>query len=80
MSGRSTLQGESGVIILWYFVCGPFVAQGDHGKEEYPYHWLGGTVEVTSVSKQELDGAHVGQRLRDFAFGYGTHVYIFFEW
>jgi hypothetical protein len=26
------------------------------GEEEYPYHWLGGTSEVTMVDKWELDG------------------------
>jgi hypothetical protein len=35
-------------------VCGPFVARGDKGEEEYPYHWLGGTSEVSTVDEWEL--------------------------
>jgi hypothetical protein len=35
-SGSSTLRGELGASILWYCVCGPFVARGAQGEEEYP--------------------------------------------
>jgi hypothetical protein len=35
-SGSSTLRGEMGASILWYCVCGPFVAWGAQGEEEYP--------------------------------------------
>ena len=34
------------VKVWWFRVCGPFVARGDKGEEEYPYRWLGGTSEV----------------------------------
>jgi hypothetical protein len=34
-------------------VCGPFVDWGAKGEEEYPYHWLGGTGEVFTISKKE---------------------------
>jgi hypothetical protein len=38
-------------------VCGPFVSRGGKGEEEYPYHWLGGTSEVSSIGKRELHEA-----------------------
>jgi hypothetical protein len=39
-------------------VCGPFVARGAKGEEEYPQHWLGGTGEVSTVGERDLHGAH----------------------
>ena len=56
-NGSSTLRGEMQVIILWYCVCGPFVARWAQGEEEYPWHWLGGISEVFMVSKQETGGS-----------------------
>jgi hypothetical protein len=47
--------------VPWYSVRGPFAARGAQGEEEYPQRWLGGTGEVTSVGKREMDGARVGQ-------------------
>jgi hypothetical protein len=61
---------------LWFSVCGPFEARGDKGEEEYPYRWLGGTGEVTSIGKRELDGVRTGQRLGVVTLGYGKHVLI----
>jgi hypothetical protein len=37
---------------------------------------MGGTSEVTSVNKRELDGARVGQQLRAVTLGYGMHDFI----
>jgi hypothetical protein len=67
------------LVVLWYSVCGPVAAWGAQGEEKYPYCWLEGTGEVTSIEKWELNGAHAGQRLRVVALGYGTYTFIF-EW
>jgi hypothetical protein len=40
-----------------FSVRGPFAARGDKGEEEYPYHWLGGIGEFSSINKRELHGA-----------------------
>jgi hypothetical protein len=39
------------LVVLWLGVRGPFVAHGAKGEEEYPWHWLGGTSEVTTVEQ-----------------------------
>ena len=35
-------------------MCGPFVARGAKGEEEYPKNWLGGIGEVSSIDKREM--------------------------
>jgi hypothetical protein len=37
---------------------------------------VGGTGEVTSVGKQELDRVGTGQRLRAVTLGYDTHEFV----
>jgi hypothetical protein len=35
-SGSSALQGEMELVVLWFSVHGPFVAQGDNEEERVP--------------------------------------------
>jgi hypothetical protein len=80
MSGILTLRGELGARIIWYSVCGPFVAWGDWGEKSTPsVGW-----EVPMRSNQLVSRSWM-EHIRDndfesFKFGYGTHVYIGIEW
>jgi hypothetical protein len=37
----------------------PLCLRGAQGEEEYPWRWLGGTGEVSSVGKRDLHGVNV---------------------
>jgi hypothetical protein len=45
------------LVDLWFSVHGPFAAQGPKQEEDYPYDWMGGTGEVSSIKKRDLHRA-----------------------
>jgi hypothetical protein len=76
-SGISSLQGKLGSYCILVFVLGPFAARGAKGEEEYLYHWLGGTGEVSLISMQENKGAQDFEGNLHFTAFVGPSIFIF---
>jgi hypothetical protein len=66
------------LVVLWFSVRGPFVAQGAKGGRRVLLELDGGTSEFTSVGKQGLHGAH-WTTTQSCHLGL-WYIHFYFEW
>jgi hypothetical protein len=63
MSGSSTLRGELGASHLWFVCMAPLRLGGLRGKKSTPSIGLGGTGEVSTISKKSEEDRHGARRI-----------------